>query len=72
MATPWTIRFRILIRNMLPRSEIQSIALPVMRMISQVKAIISAAEAVLLNKTRIAAAAAGDVIESLIAVLIDK
>ena len=48
------------------------IALPAMRMISQVKAIISAAEAVLSNKTRTAAAAAGDVIESLIAILIDQ
>jgi hypothetical protein len=72
MATPWTIRFRILIRSMHPRSEVQSIALPVMRTISQVKAIISAAEAGLSNKTRIAAAAAGDVIKSLIAILIDN
>ena len=64
MAAPLTIRFRILIRNMHPRSEIQSIALPVMRVISNVKVITSAEKAALSNRTRIALAV--DVIGSLI------
>ena len=43
-----------------------------MRMISRAKAITMAVEAVLSNKTRIAAVAAGDVIKSVTAILIDK
>ena len=44
----------------------------VMRVISVVKAITLAAEAVRSNKTRIAAAVAEDVIKSVIAILIDR
>ena len=43
-----------------------------MRVISEVKVITMAEEAVQSNKTRIAAAAAGDAIEFLTAILIDK
>jgi len=46
-ATPWTIRSRIPIRNMHLHSEIQSIALPAMRMTSIVKTITLAEKAVL-------------------------
>ena len=68
-AIPWTIRFRIPICNMHLRSEMQSIVLPVMRVISIEKEITLAERTALSNKIRIVPAA--DVIGCLTVILID-
>ena len=68
-AIPWTIHFRILIRNMHLRSELQSIVLPVMRVISIEKEITLAERTALSNKIRIVPVA--DVIKCLTVILID-
>ena len=56
-ATPWTIRFRIPICNMHHRNEMQSIVLPVMRVISKEKEITLVERTALSNKIRIVLAA---------------